>query len=107
MAKSRTPAKLSFDCLVFKQGGQDLVLFACSAKLLWSITQVNEREEDGDKGYQRAVSSSRVVKIAQFIDAGNYIPTSVLISFRHAKLSNDGAKLVVDNRQDAGWVIDG
>lgn len=107
MAKQPTPEKLSYDCLLFEQGRRKLVLFSCSAKELWTIVQVNQHEEDGEDGYQRGVSTSRLAKIAAFIDDGNYIPTSVLISFEHAKLSADGTKLIVDKRQDAGWVIDG
>jgi DGQHR domain-containing protein len=103
----RTPAKLTFDCLAFTQSSHTLVLFACPARTLWDITQVNQREEDDRKGYQRAVSEARAEKIAQFIDADNLIPTSVLISFNHAKLSQDQKRIVVENRQDAGWVIDG
>jgi DGQHR domain-containing protein len=104
---TQKPATIAFDCLAFEQGGRSLVMFGCSAKLLWSVTQVNQRVEEDEKGYQRAVSASRVTKIAQFIDEGNYIPTSVLISFEHAKLSTDKNELIVENRQDAGWVIDG
>src|SRR5437868_13434423 len=104
MAKARTPAKLSFDCLTFEQGGHTLAMFSCSAKNLWTVVEVNQRDEDGEDGYQRAVSETRVNKIAAFIDDENYIPTSVLIAFEHAKVSADGKKLTVDNRQDAGWV---
>ncbi len=107
-AKGKKPkAPLTFKCITFDQGNKTLCVFACSAKTLWSIVQVNQREEDSEKGYQRAVSEPRVEKIAQFIDADNLIPTSVVISFRHAKLSHDKSQLVVENRKDAGWVIDG
>jgi len=101
------PETLTFPCLTFEQAGKNLVFFHCTAKTLWSVTQVNQRAEDGDKGYQRALLMPRVDKISKFIDANNYIPTSVLISFTYAKVSKDGAHLVVDKRKDAGWVIDG
>ena len=98
---------LRFDCLTFKQAGKVLVLFACNAKTLSTIVQVNQREEDSSGGYQRVLSEARVAKIASFVDAGNYIPTSVLLSFDHASLSADRTELIVENRKDAGWVIDG
>ena len=101
------PAGFAFSCLAFKQAGKTLCMFSCSAKRLESITQVNQRDEDVDDGYQRVVSEQRADKIAEFVDAENYIPTSVLISFTHAKLSEDKTKLIVKNRKDAGWVIDG
>ena len=101
------PATFSFDCIPFNQGGRKLCVFACEARTLWGVTQVNQREEDGEDGYQRVVSDQRADKIAEFIDSGNYIPTSVLISFSHATLSADKKRITIQNRKDAGWVIDG
>jgi len=105
--KARKPRNFKFDCLTFEQADQELVLFLCGAKQLRKFSQVNQLEEDSDKGYQRAVSASRVAKIAKFIDDGNFIPNSVLISFEHAKLNKEKNVITIDNRQDAGWVIDG
>lgn len=105
--KSRSPRTIKFDCVPFEQSGQTLVMFSAGAKKLWSVTEVNQRTEEGETGYQRAVSPAREKKIADFIDDGNVIPNSVLISFQHAKLSRDKTTLTVDNRQDAGWIIDG
>ncbi len=105
--KTKKYGTVKFNCMTCQQAGKTLVIFSSSAKQLWGITQVNEREEDDDKGYQRAASPARVAKIAQFIDAGNLIPNSVLISFRHAKLANNKKQLIVEKRKDAGWVIDG
>jgi DGQHR domain-containing protein len=104
--EARTPKSIRFECITFAQGKQKLVVFLCSAKTIWSIVQVNQRTED-QEGYQRAVSSSRAAKIASFIDQGNLIPNSVLISFDHAKLSGTEKTITIENRQDAGWVIDG
>lgn len=84
-----------------------MYLFAMSAKDLWSVVQVNQRQEDKEEGYQRAFSESRVNKIAQYLDGGNCIPGAILVSFDRAKLSTDGEKLVIENVDDAGWVIDG
>lgn len=106
-AFTRKSPTLSFDCLTFQQADTTLCIFACEAKQLWQITQVNQLEENIEKGYQRVVSEQRAGKIAEFIDRGNFIPTSVLISFEHASLSPDKKQLIVKNRKDAGWVIDG
>jgi DGQHR domain-containing protein len=110
MAKKRFVKKkrvkaFGFKCITFEQAGHSLVLFTCSAKRLWRLVQINQRSEDSEKGYQRAVSPSRAARIADFIDRGNVIPNTVLVSFDHAKIVED--KIVIDNRHDAGWVIDG
>jgi len=102
-----TRKTVSFPCSVFKQGRYELILFLAEAKELWKLVQVNRLEEDKDEGYQRAASPSRVKKIAEFIGNGNAIPLSVLIAFDDAKLNRDESAILVPNRPDAGWVIDG
>jgi DGQHR domain-containing protein len=106
--KPRTgPAQRKFDCIPFKQGGKTLACFVCSAKKLWDIVQINKREEDKEKGYQRALSVSRAAKLAKFIDAGNVLPNSVLVTFDKGTINEASGTLTVPNKPDAGWVIDG
>jgi len=70
--------------------------------------QINKREEDKEKGYQRALSPARAEKIARFIEKGNVLPASVLISFDDdTKFDEASSIIVIPNRPDAGWVIDG
>jgi DGQHR domain-containing protein len=105
---TRPQATHRFSCLTFKQGTKSLVLFNAPAKTLWSIVQINQRMDDKEEGYQRTLSPARVGRIAQFVDAGNVLPTSLLVSFdQGAKVSDDGRTLTVPKRVDAGWVIDG
>lgn len=105
--KAATPEHLTMPCKTLKQGKHTMHLFPMSAKKLWSVVQINQRQEDKEEGYQRALSISRVNKIAKYLDDGNAIPGAILISFDKAKLSSDGTKLVIDNKENAGWVIDG
>ena len=53
------------------------------------------------------LSPARVASISRYVKSGNPIPTSVLVAFDKAKMSEDGKTLIVPNRHDAGWVIDG
>lgn len=99
--------QFSFPCAKLQQGKHSMYLFAVDAKTLWSLVQIDRRQEDKDKGYQRALSESRVNKIAKFLDAGNAIPGAVLISFDKGQASENGSCLTVQNESDAGWVIDG
>ncbi len=105
--RESAPKTVDFECKVFKQGKHQLILFLAKAKQLYSVVSANQLQPDKDQGYQRVVSPSRKRKIGAFIDAGNPLPLSVLISFDHAKLSADHTILHVPNRPDSGWVIDG
>ncbi len=96
-----------FPCVSFIQAKERIVLFVAKAKLIWELVQINKREEDKDEGYQRALSPARAEAIARFIDKGNILPTSVLISLDHAELLSHNRTLRIENRMDAGWVIDG
>ncbi len=107
-AALRSPKKVTFACVSFKQGAHKLFCFVASAKQLWELVQINKREEDKDKGYQRALSPARAEKIARFIERGNMLPGSVLLSFdEDTKIGADGLTITIPNRADAGWVIDG
>ncbi len=104
----RHPRTIQFPCISFRQGEHDLVCLTANAKQLWELVKINKREEDKDVGYQRALSEGRADKIARFIDKGNVLPGSVIISFEgDTKIDKAKSQIIVPNRADAGWVIDG
>ncbi len=108
--RPRTPGthnSCEFPCISFEQGKFMLAMFNCSGKALWDIVKINRKEEDKEEGYQRTLSPARADKIATFIDKGNPIPASLLVSFDKGVLRNNGTKLVVPRKVDSGWVIDG
>lgn len=105
--RSSGPTRYSIPCHSLHQGQHEMHLFAMSAKSLWNVVQINQRKEDKEEGYQRALSISRVSKIAKYLDDGNAIPGAILISFDKAKLSAGGTEFIIENVEDAGWVIDG
>jgi len=91
-----------------KQANIKLACFVMNAKKLWSIVEINKRDPDKDKGYQRALSISRVSAISRYIEKKNPIPNSVLISLENTtKISTDNNSLIIPNKKNAGWVIDG
>lgn len=109
-AKTETnQEELKFRCLVVKQANYKLYCFAAPARTLWEILKINQRDIDKDTGYQRALSSSRVQSIANYIDHKNPIPNSILVALKQdfAWLSTDKRNLIIKNKEDAGWVIDG
>src|SRR5260221_3757832 len=97
----------SYPCLPLKQGKYQMVVFSTSAKDLYALVEINRREEDKRKGYQRTLTPGRPLAIAKFIDDGNAIPTNVVISLEKAKLSKDKETIRSDEEGKAGWVIDG
>ena len=67
MAKNRKnkDSLLRFPCVTFKQGDLELVSFIAQSSTLWKILEINRRDEDKDKGYQRVFSPSRLKSIAK------------------------------------------
>lgn len=96
-----------YPCIQLKQGKYKIVLFAISAKELFSLVKINRREEDKRAGYQRALLPNRTNAIAKFIDEGNAIPTNIVVALDAAKVIHGGKSIQIDETGDAGWVIDG
>lgn len=90
-----------------EQGKYTLVQFFASAKELWTLVSINRKVEDKDEGYQRTLSTSRVRSIAKYIDAGNPIPVSILLTLDKGNYEIDGSNIKLKNKKDIGWVIDG
>lgn len=86
-----------------------MVMVAIASKDLFGLVKINERVEDQKEGYQRALSEVRTNQIARYIDAGNAIPTNIVISFdeKQIKLSQDKKTISIKEGGNAGWVIDG
>jgi DGQHR domain-containing protein len=100
---------LEFPCLEFIQGNNNLVFFSANAKVMWDILSINRKIEDKNEGYQRSLSASRVSAISRYIDGGNNLPQSLLITLDSSELiTKAGSKYIkIPKTPDAGWVIDG
>lgn len=105
--KTRSKKTLKIPCYVFQQNSTELVFFVEKASVLWEVLQINRREEDKNIGYQRVLSNARVRALSKFIEAGNSLPTSILITLDKSSLSSDKKILEIPRRNDAGWIIDG
>lgn len=99
---------LTFKSIPIKQGAVTLYAMAISAKTLWGIVEINTRDPDKDKGYQRVLSAARVRAISKYIVGKNPIPTSILVSFgKSATVNKAGTEITIAAKGNAGWVIDG
>ncbi|SEB03163.1 DGQHR domain-containing protein [Paraburkholderia sartisoli] len=97
----------SYDCLEAEQNGHKLHLFFASAKEIYEFVSINQKEEDASEGYQRAASPARTTAISKFVDAGNVIPLSILITLEKKAATFDGKHIKVKVGKKSGWVIDG
>src|SRR6266404_6423215 len=105
--KTKKKAPLSFNCVAATQGDVRLAIFACDAKKLFSIVDINRRDPDKKQGYQRTLSLARVNSVVKYLKSRKPLPLSILVSFDDATLSDDGTRLTLPHRKNAGWVIDG
>ena len=88
-----------------KQGSTRFYLFKCKASELWGFSQINQRQEDKDEGYQRVLSRSRVQKLKDFVASDNAIPGAIIVSFDRASYGR--GMIEIPDVEDAGWIIDG
>lgn len=91
----------------FKQHDKYLYVFHAKASELYSRLSINRRIENKDEGYQRTLSTSRILAVAKFIERKKVIPSSVLITFDQATYSAAKKILTVPKGTNIGWVIDG
>jgi DGQHR domain-containing protein len=98
---------ISYDVIKFKQGDYDLIFFVAPAKDIWNHFAINRRIENKDDGYQRTLSLSRVKQIARYVEKGNTLPLSILVSLEKDKYKYQSGKVFIKNEKDVGWIIDG
>ncbi|MDO6559911.1 DGQHR domain-containing protein [Paraglaciecola chathamensis] len=79
------------------------------AKELFNLTMVTRAEEDPETGYQRTLSKGRVNKIATYLDDGNMIPGSLILSSTAPRADYDDKekKLRIEKKSSSLLVIDG
>ena len=73
---------LRYGSIPIKQHDYVLYLFSAPAKVLFDILAINERDPDKDEGYQRALSTSRVRSISDFVDRRRTIAPAIVVSLK-------------------------
>ena len=96
---------MKFQALEIVQGSKCFYAFTCAASVLWSFSEINQRQENKDEGYQRVLSPSRVKRLKEFILQGNAVPGAIIISCDNAKYTNN--EIVIPKKHNAAWIIDG
>lgn len=100
-------AKLSYECIYCDQNGRGLYLFFAPAKELFEFVSINQKVEDADGGYQRAASPARTRAITRYVEAGNNIPLSILVTLDKTRAKFSDGKIEIAKEKSSGWVIDG
>jgi len=103
-----------------KLGKQSFYCFVTTPSELLKVSFVNHRALDDPEGfptYQRLVQRSRLKKIGDFLQKGNFFPTNLLINFT-AKVRFDIVQkdekagihygyMFMPNKYKSAWIIDG
>lgn len=106
MAKRR----ISFPAVKVDAGSNSFYVAVMSGKKLYSISEVSRAHEDPEAGYQRHLSESRAKKIAHYIDNGNLIPGSIVMSAQKSagfKYADKTKKVSFYDEPGDFFVIDG
>lgn len=80
------------------------------AKEIFEISKVSRIDEDNQKGYQRFLSEKRACDIAEYIDDGNIIPGSIILSAHDdfdIKFDPSTNELQLEPNNSSLFVIDG
>ncbi|HGH3123771.1 TPA: DGQHR domain-containing protein, partial [Acinetobacter baumannii] len=94
-------------CIRFNQHDKSMYLFSLDAKTLWNVLKINERIENKDEGYQRALSNTRAEELKKFILQKGIISPALIVSLEGATYDPATSILKIPNIENAGWVIDG
>ena len=105
-----TKRRISFSAVKVDSGSNRFYVAVLSGKKLYSISEVSRAHEDPEKGYQRHLSENRAKKIAQYIDNGNLIPGSIVMSAQKSagfRYSDKTKKISFYDEPGNFFVIDG
>lgn len=98
--------------LAWNIGNGDVECFVTvmSAKYLFSISEVSRADENPEEGYQRLLSTPRAKSIATYLDEGNIIPGSIILSTKEGvevNFNTDENLLDLNDLESKLFVIDG
>lgn len=98
---------VTYDVLAAEQNGKKLYTFFAPAEEIYTFVAINQKEEDEDGGYQRAASPARTRAITKYVDDGNLLPLSLLITLEKNAVTIIDGKITIKAKKTSGWVIDG
>ncbi|MHB8090534.1 MAG: DGQHR domain-containing protein [Syntrophales bacterium] len=100
----------TLSALALNYNGVEFYLSVLSAKKLFKIAKVSRAEEDPDLGFQRALGKERALKIKKYLNDGNVIPGSIILSAQKKsdfKFKNRDNTISFTDSANSFLVIDG
>lgn len=93
----------------FTQGNHNLYIFTARAKDIWGFSSINQKDDNKDEGYQRALSESRAEDIKKYIEDNNTIAPAIILSLDKdkARFIDETDQIEIDDYENSAWVIDG
>lgn len=91
-------------------GDVEHYITAIPAKKLYKVCFVSRADEDPKEGFQRTLGESRAKSIAAYLDQGNIIPGSIILSAKpeaHLTFDEDDGTISYRQKPKAFFVIDG
>ncbi|MCL1513747.1 DGQHR domain-containing protein [Parasaccharibacter sp. TMW 2.1891] len=101
--------KIRIPAIKLTQRNKNLYVFCMRAKTLWNISQINQRMDNKEEGYQRSLSEPRAADIKKYINGGHEIAPAIVITFNDgmAEYDDNTKELIIENAPRAAWIIDG
>lgn len=90
-----------------EQAGGSFYLFTLPASKLYEVTEINQRIEGKEEGYQRVLSPGRIKSMSRYIEAGGAIPGSIIASFETLDYRTSDSTIAMPTSAKPGWIIDG
>ncbi len=79
-SQSDAAPRLRYSVSLVTQGSYQFYTLTMPSDVLARTCAVSTRQEDPQKGFQRALDERRAQEIAQYIDSGHSIPNSIVLS---------------------------
>ncbi len=107
------PAEIRKDCTKVQQGGQEFYAFVIDSKTLREIAYVSRREITNPQGYQRYLSSKRLMEVGEYIKKPRAtFPNSIILNLdpkkaRFEPADGNRGTMIIPREPGVAWIIDG
>lgn len=100
---------IQVNAIKISYNNSEFYLASLKVKEIFKMTAVTRAEEDPENGYQRTLGSNRVKKIAQYLNEGNMIPGTLILSSTDEKpdFDEETKTLTLNTKKSGLLVIDG
>ena len=105
-----TGKKLRYSVSLVKQGNSQFYTCTMYSDVLSRTCKVSTRAEDPQKGFQRQLDEKRALEIAEYVDSGGTIPSSIVLSAQaeaNLTIVGQGKTVEFSDVPGAFFILDG